>query len=108
MKERRVVYAVELATKIRDGMIEVPEVHRKRFTDNVRVILLLEEEATQEDDDTIAALLAQPLSVPDFTPLTCEEAHTRSWRGPLLRRSQRHRRPPIPIAVLRGKESPRP
>lgn len=78
MKERRVMYAVEFMTEIKDGMIEVPEAHRKRFTDNVKVILLLEEEEVQENDDIIAALLAQPLSIPDFTPLTREETHARS------------------------------
>lgn len=77
MKEGRVVYAVEFTTKIKEGIIEVPEVHRERFTDNVKVILLLEEE-TPEDDDMIADLLAHPLDLPDFTPLTREAAHGRT------------------------------
>ena len=78
MKRRRVMYALEFVTKIKEGMIEVPEAHRKRFKDNVRVILLSEEEEQRpEDDDMIATLLARPLTVPDFTPLTREDAHAR-------------------------------
>jgi hypothetical protein len=71
------MYAVEFMTRIKEGVIEVPEVHRERFKDNVRVILLSEEEI-QENDDMIATLLARPLTVPDFIPLTREDAHARA------------------------------
>jgi hypothetical protein len=64
------MYAVEFTTTIKDGVIEVPDVHLARFKDNVKVILLAEE------DDIIAKLLAHPLKVPGFTPLTREEAHS--------------------------------
>jgi hypothetical protein len=71
------MYAVEFTAKIKEGVIEVPEAHRGRFKDNVKVILLAEEEM-HEDGDMIAKLLAHPLNVPDFTPLKREDAHARS------------------------------
>jgi hypothetical protein len=71
------MYGVEFVAKIRDGMIKVPDEYRERFTDSVRVILLLEEK-TPADGDIIAELLMRPLIVPDFTPLTREDAHARS------------------------------
>jgi hypothetical protein len=71
------MYGVEFVAKIRDGMIKVPDEYRERFTDSVRVILLLEEK-TPADGDIIAELLMRPLVVPDFTPLTREDAHARS------------------------------
>jgi hypothetical protein len=77
MKRNQMLYAVEFTTKIEEGVIEVPEAHRARFKDNVRVILLAEEEM-HEDGDMIAKLLTHPLNVPDFTPLTREDAHARS------------------------------
>ena len=77
MKRNQMLYAVEFTTQIQDGVIEVPEAHRERFKDNVRVILLAEEEM-HEDGDMISKLLAHPLNVPDFTPLTREDAHARS------------------------------
>jgi hypothetical protein len=77
MAGRQVMYAVEFTIKIKDGVIKVPEAHRKRFGDKVKVILLSEEEI-QEDDDLIARLLKHPLPVPNFTPLSREDAHARS------------------------------
>jgi hypothetical protein len=64
-------------TKIKEGVIEVPEVHRERFKDNVKVILLAAEEI-EENNDTIARLLEHTPAVPDFTSLTREDAHARS------------------------------
>jgi hypothetical protein len=71
------MYGVEFVTKIRDGIIKVPDEYRERFTGAVRVILLPEEK-TSEDGDIIAELLMRPLVVSDFTPLTREDAHVRS------------------------------
>ena len=72
------MYAVEFVTKIKEGVIEVPEAHRERFKDSVKVILLSPEEEVEERDDMIARLLAHPLTISHFTPLTREEAHARS------------------------------
>jgi len=71
------MYAVEFMTKIKEGVIEVPEAHRERFKDTVKVILLSEEEI-EGNGDMIARLLEHRLTVPDFTPLTREDAHARS------------------------------
>ena len=71
------MYRVEFVAKIRDGIIRVPDEYRGRFTDTVRVILLPEEK-TSADDDIIAELLVRPLVVPDFVPLTREDAQARS------------------------------
>lgn len=71
------MYAVEFVTKIKEGVIEVPEAHREHFKDNVKVILLAEEEV-QENGDMIARLLADPLDLPGFAPLTREDTHARS------------------------------
>ena len=71
------MYGVEFVAKIRDGIIKVPDEYRERFADTVRVILLPEEK-TSADGDIIAELLMRPLVVPDFTPLTREDAHARS------------------------------
>lgn len=77
MKGRGTMYAVEFVTKIKEGVIEVPAAHRERFKDNVKVILLAEEEMP-ENGDMIGRLLAAPLRVPGFAPLTREDAHARS------------------------------
>ena len=71
------MYGVEFVAKIRDGIIRVPDEYRECFTDNVKVILLSEEK-TPADGDIIAGLLMRPLVVPDFTPLTREDAQARS------------------------------
>jgi hypothetical protein len=71
------MYGVEFVAKIRDGIIKVPDEYRERFTNNVKVILLSEQK-TSADGDIIAGLLMRPLVVPDFTPLTREDAHARS------------------------------
>ena len=70
------MYAVEFTARIKEGVIEVPEAHRERFKDTVKVILLAEEEK-HGNSDMIAKLLARPLSVPGFTPLSREDAHVR-------------------------------
>lgn len=70
------MYAVEFTTSIKDGVIEVPEAYRQRFKGHVKVILLASEEI-KDDDDIIRDLLAQPLVIPDFTPLSRGDAHAR-------------------------------
>ncbi|MFP3896238.1 MAG: hypothetical protein ACLFV5_05305 [Anaerolineales bacterium] len=73
------MYAAEFVTKIREGVIEIPEKYRQYFKDNVKVILLAEEEVVEGGkEDMIATLMEHPLHVSDFTPLTREEAHARS------------------------------
>ena len=67
---------VQFKTKIKNGVIEVPKKYQKKFKDNVRVILVAESskaKAVNYLDD----LMAHPLKVKGFQPLTREEAHAR-------------------------------
>jgi hypothetical protein len=60
------MFAIEFQTKIRDGMIELPEAYRDRLTGPVRVIILAEE--SPAGPDMIDQLLTNPLQVEQFTP----------------------------------------
>jgi len=67
---------VQFKTKIKNGVIEVPKKFQNKFKDNVRVILVAEStkaKATNYLDE----LMAHPMKVKGFQPLTREEAHAR-------------------------------
>jgi hypothetical protein len=70
------MHAIEFNATIRNGVIEVPEPYKSRFTQPVRVLLLSTEE-TQPYTDTIERLLEHPLVADRFTPFTREQAHER-------------------------------
>lgn len=65
------MYAVEFQAKVKDGVIEIPEVYRDRFKERVRVILLAEKEGVSVN--FIDQLLQHPVKVAGFKPLTREE-----------------------------------
>jgi len=67
------MYAVEFQAKAKNGIIEIPEEYRERFTENVRVILLVEEKRTMVN--IIDQLLEEPLKVKNFAPLRREEVY---------------------------------
>lgn len=69
------VEAIEFRAKVTDGRIALPEEHRERIKGVVRVIVLAEENAAAFD--MIDYLLANPLSVEAFNPLTREEVYER-------------------------------
>ena len=69
------MYAVEFQTKVKNGIIEIPEVYRDRFKERVRVILLAEEVSTTLN--LIDQLLQHPVKVAGFQPLTREEMYER-------------------------------
>ena len=69
------MYAVEFQTTIKNGVIEIP-VEYQRNLRSVRVILLAEDVA-QTTKSFIDQLLASPLRVKDFHPLTREEIYAR-------------------------------
>lgn len=78
------MHVIEFRTKIKDGKIEVPKAYWERLRqesgdEQVRVILLTSEraEAGQVDVETnlIEQLLANPIRIPDFAPLSRDEAH---------------------------------
>ncbi len=69
------MYAVEFQTTIKNGVIEIPVEYQQNLR-SVRVILLAEDVA-QTTKSFIDQLLAKPLRVKDFHPLTREEIYAR-------------------------------
>lgn len=71
------MYAVEFRTKVKNGVIKIPEKYMKKLKYSVKVILL-----TEDTDDTtcdmIENLLKSPLKIPDFRPFKREEIYDRS------------------------------
>lgn len=67
--------AIEFQTDVKDGNITIPEEYRDQLKGSVRVILLTEEGA--DDFDMVEYLLAHPLSIAGFKPLTREEIYER-------------------------------
>lgn len=67
------MYAIEFQTKVKNGSIAIPEEYRDQLKGSVRVILLAEENT--ETFDMIEQLLAKPLNVEGFKPLTREEIY---------------------------------
>lgn len=70
------MYAIEFQTKIQNGSISVPEKYRGRFKDRVRVILMADEES--QTDNYIEYLLANPVKLREFSPLSRDELYERS------------------------------
>jgi hypothetical protein len=64
---------IEFQTRIENGAILIPEEYRDRFLGSVRVILMGEELAG--DGNLIEELLAKPLKIPEFRPLTRDEIY---------------------------------
>jgi hypothetical protein len=67
--------AIEFTTEITGDTIEIPEAHRGQINGTVRVIVLPSE--SSEQPDMIANLLAHPLQIADFSPLTRDETNER-------------------------------
>jgi hypothetical protein len=70
------MHAVEFKAKVKNGVIEIPQEYKEQFKSLVRVILLADEPETSLVN-LIDQLLANPLKVNGFRPLTREEAHAR-------------------------------
>jgi predicted transcriptional regulator len=70
------MYAFEFKTKIKNGMIEIPEKFRKQLKNTVKVILLTEY-ITDTQPDVIEELLESPLKITDFRPYKREEVYER-------------------------------
>jgi hypothetical protein len=67
--------SVEFDAHVTNGTIEIPPVHRGELKGSVHVIIIPQApggRATKIDE-----LLACPLQIPGFQPLTREEAHER-------------------------------
>lgn len=67
---------VQFSAKIKNGIIEVPKKYQRKFKDNVRVILVAESTKTKAEK-YLDELMAHPLKLKGFRPLTREEAHAR-------------------------------
>jgi len=67
---------VQFKTKIKNGVIEIPKKYQGKFKDSVRVILVAESSKAKAAD-YLDELMAHPLKVKGFRPLTREEAHAR-------------------------------
>ena len=70
------MYAIEFQTTVKNGLIEIPRQYLKNLTERVRVILLIEEVPTVSEN-YIDQLLAHPVRVMGFRPLTREEIYAR-------------------------------
>lgn len=68
--------AIEFRTTVKDGVIEIPREHMARIAGRVRVILFIEE-PPEPKTDFIDHLLANPIVVRGFRPLTREEIYAR-------------------------------
>jgi hypothetical protein len=70
------MYAIEFQTTVKNGLIEIPRQYVRNLTNRVRVILLVED-ASKTTVDFIDQLLAHPVRVKGFRPLTREEVYAR-------------------------------
>jgi len=70
------MYAIEFQATVKNGVIEIPRQYLRNLTNRVRVILLVEE-ADKTTVNFIDQLLAHPVRVKGFRPLTREEVHAR-------------------------------
>jgi len=70
------MYAIEFKTKIKDGIIKIPEEYRRDLKENVTVIVLTEEKV-KKTSDIIENLLDSPLKISDFKPMARDEIYDR-------------------------------
>lgn len=75
--------AFEFTARIKDGVIEIPEKYRDRLRlesidELVRIIVLTKKsDKLISESNLIEQLLANPLQISDFTPLSRDESHER-------------------------------
>lgn len=67
--------AIEFQTQVKNGSIEIPEELKGKLTGPVRVIVLTEESVRKPS--AIEELLANPIKVENFKPLTRDEIYER-------------------------------
>ncbi len=70
------MHAVEFQAKIKNGMIEIPSQYQGKLKEVVRVIILTDEGETTTN--LIDQLLASPLKVENFKPLSRAEIYERT------------------------------
>jgi hypothetical protein len=69
------MYAIEFQTKVENGHIEIPMEFQERLIGCVRVIVLAEEQPAKTN--LLDQLLANPIKLDHFEPLTREEIYER-------------------------------
>jgi hypothetical protein len=67
--------AAQFDAEIYDGVLTLPAGMKDEFEGQVHVILVKDDSGA--GDDLIAELLATPVKVPGFAPLSRDEAHDR-------------------------------
>jgi hypothetical protein len=71
--------SVNFKARVDNGTINIPEEYRARVKGNVRVTISDDDgvEASAAQDNIIEELLAHPLNVPGFQPLSRDEIYSR-------------------------------
>ena len=79
--ETEAMQAIEFESIIQDQSIPLPKSPMLPPGQAVRVVVMYEQvapaEASEKRDDAISRLIGHPLRIPDFTPLSRDEAHER-------------------------------
>ncbi|EMS79438.1 hypothetical protein [Desulfotignum phosphitoxidans] len=75
--------AIEFKTKIKNGLIRIPDKFRQKNGDTVKVIILSEQKVRQTD--IIDKLLLTPVKSKQFSPLLREEIYDRVSPSEILR-----------------------
>ncbi len=68
--------AIEFRTKIKNGVIEIPQKHIDQIKENVRVIIISEESAVEVD--IIEKLINNPIKLKAFKPFSRDEIYDRN------------------------------
>lgn len=67
------MYAIEFQARVKDGVIQIPAQYQTQLNTAVRVIILVEPPPATHT--FIDQLLAHPLQIPDFQPLSRDEIY---------------------------------
>ncbi len=70
------MHTIEFQAIVKNGVIEIPREYLKNLTNRVRVILLAEQ-SPKPSVNFIDQLLAHPVRLQGFQPLTREQVHAR-------------------------------
>ncbi|OAN46130.1 hypothetical protein A6A03_13385 [Chloroflexus islandicus] len=74
-EENQMMQAIEFQATVKNGLIELPPQYAQ-LTGQVRVIVLVEP-TVQTSENVIDQLLAQPVRIPNFRPLSRAEIYAR-------------------------------
>lgn len=67
---------VQFKSRIKDGVIEIPKKYKERLHDHVRIILKADTPRSRSKN-YLDTLLAHPVKVKKFTPMTREQIYAR-------------------------------